>query len=179
ASMPEKPLMFRFVEEKMRSIITPQSTPGVLTPARDLQGTWISSLPGKGIQVYGKFVTGQATTTAYEHGDMELVIDSVTNNIASGKVRYTNLCVSGQTVAPKPVGTVSLPEQCIKDTGYNPITMRVSGSHLDFVPAAVSGATITMQGNFTTDIMSGTATVIMPAYGGGLKGEFHLNRRRE
>ncbi|MFA6100155.1 MAG: hypothetical protein WC750_04785 [Patescibacteria group bacterium] len=173
--MPEKPPMFRFIEDKLKSIVTPIPLIGNLTPARDLRGTWKSSLPGKGVQVYGKFVVGPSITTVYEDGDMELIIDSVKNNVASGRVRYTNLCVTGQIVAPKPVGTMVYPKQCTKDTGYSPITIRVSGSRLDFGTNTVSGATVTMQGNYTTDIITGTATVTLPAYG-ALKGEFHLNR---
>ncbi|MFA4954948.1 MAG: hypothetical protein WC641_06565 [Patescibacteria group bacterium] len=175
-SMPEKPLMFRFIEDKLNSIITPKPPLGDLTPVRDLRGTWKSSLAGKGVQVYGKFVTGPSATTIYEDGDMELIIDSVTNNLASGKFRYTNLCVTGQTAAPKPVGTFTIPKQCTKDTGYYPITIRVSGSALDFGTVTVSGATVTMQGSYTTDIMTGSMTATLPAYG-VLKGEFHLNRK--
>jgi len=174
-NMPEKPLMFSFIEEKIKSIITPKPPIGDLTPVRDLRGTWKSSLPGKGMQVYGKFTTGPGITTVYEDGDMELIIDSVKNNIASGKVRYTNLCVTVQTVAPKPIGTITVPKQCTKDSGYYPIAIRVSGSALDFGTVTVSGATATMQGTYTTDIITGSMTVTLPAYG-VLKGEFHLSR---
>ncbi|MCX6780896.1 MAG: hypothetical protein NT003_02135 [Candidatus Magasanikbacteria bacterium] len=166
-----------FIKEKMKSIITPKPPiDNVLTPARDLRGTWESSLSGKGIQVYGSFTTGPGTTTVYENGDMELIIDSVTNNVAVGKVRYTNLCVTGQTVLPKPMPSVKIPQKCTADSGYNPITIKVSGSRLDFGTVKVSGATASMQGNFTSDILSGTATVTIPAYG-ALKGEFHLSRK--
>ena len=167
----------KVIEDKMNSIITPKPPIGNLTPVRDLRGTWVSSLQGKGLQVYGKFVTGPATTTVYEDGDMELVIDSVGNNIASGRIRYTNLCATGQTVAPKPVGTIAIPKQCTNDTGYSPISIRVSGSRLDFGTVVVDGTTASMQGNYTTDIITGTATVTLPAYG-VLKGEFHLNRKQ-
>jgi hypothetical protein len=175
-SWAEKPLMFNFIDQKMKSIITPKPPIGNLTPVRDLRGTWVSSLSGKGLQVYGKFTTGSAITTVYEDGDMELVIDAVTNNIASGKVRYSNLCATGQTVAPKPVGTITIPKQCTKDTGYRPLTIRVSGSRLDFGTFVVGGVTTVMQGTYTTDIITGSATVTLPAYG-GLKGEFHLMRK--
>lgn len=173
----EKPLMFKFVEDKLKSIITPKPPIGDLTPARDLKGTWKSSLAGKGLQVYGKFTTGPAVTTVYEDGDMELIIDSVKNNIASGKIRYTNLSAWGQTVAPKPIGTINVPKIYVKDSGYMPATIRVSGSALDFGKITVSGATVNMQGGYTTDIMTGSATVNLPGYG-VLKGEFHLNRQK-
>ncbi|MDD5626094.1 MAG: hypothetical protein PHG83_02935 [Patescibacteria group bacterium] len=173
----KKPLMFGFVDKKLDSIVTPKPPIGNLTPTRDLRGIWKSSLVGKGVQVYGKFTTGPGITTVYEDGDMELIIDSVENNIASGKVRYTNLCAWGQTVAPKPLGTISVPKQCTEDSGYRPIAIRVSGSALDFGTVVTDGATFTMQGSYTTDIMTGSATVTIPAYG-VLKGEFHLMRQK-
>jgi hypothetical protein len=166
-----------FINKKLGSIVTPKPPIGNLTPARDLRGTWKSSLAKKGIQVYGKFTTGPAITTVYEEGDMELIIDSVKDNIASGKIRYLNLSVTGQTTAPKPVGTISLPKQYVKDTGYSPISIRVSSSALDFGTVVVDGAKATMQGSYTTDIMSGSMTVTLPAYG-VLKGEFHLSRQK-
>ena len=79
----KQPLMFRFIEEKLKSIITPKAPIGNLTPVRDLRGTWKSSLAGKGLQVYGKFTTGPGTTMVYEDGDIELIIDSVADNVAS------------------------------------------------------------------------------------------------
>jgi len=169
--MPEKPRMFQFVEEKMNSIITPKAPIGSLTPSRDLRGTWKSSLAGKGIQVYGKF--GPVTTTLYEDGDMEIIIDSVDNNLASGKIRYTNLCAYGQTIGPQL--KISVPKQCVSDTGYMPLQIKVSASSLNFIDTKVEGVAISMQGSYTTDIMTGSATITLPAYG-ALKGEFHLNR---
>ena len=170
----QQPLMFRFIEEKLNSIITPKPPIDDLTPARDLRGTWKSSLAGKGVQVYGKFTTGPGITTVYEDGDMELIIDSVTNNIASGKVRFTNLCASAQVTIPK-LKTITT-KQCTKDTGYLPMGIRVSGSALDFGTVSIPGATASMQGSYTTDIITGSMTVTLPAYG-TLKGEFHLMRQ--
>ena len=40
---------------------------------------------------------------------------------------------------------------------------------------AAGGATFTMQGNYTTDIISGTMTATVSPYG-QIKGEFHLMR---
>jgi hypothetical protein len=168
------PPMFKFVEEKLKSIITPAPPIGILSPVRDLRGTWKSSLAGKGLQVYGKFSTGPGTTMVYEDGDIELVIDSVQNNIASGKIRYLNLCSYGQTSAPG-IPTVTIPKQCTKDTGYSPMAIGVSGTRLDFGTVSSGGATFSMQGNYTTDIISGTMTSNIPPYG-VLKGEFHLMR---
>ncbi|MFA6447313.1 MAG: hypothetical protein WCW31_03590 [Patescibacteria group bacterium] len=170
-----QPLMYRYAEAKLNTGTVSESIVGNLTPARDLRGTWKSSLSGKGVQVTGKFITGPATTIVTENGDMELVITSVKNNIAYGKMRFTNLCATAQVSIPN-LKTFST-KQCTKDTGYRAVTIRVSSSHLDFGTVTISGAKSTMQGNFTTDIMSGTMTTTLTGYG-TLNGKFNLNRKR-
>jgi hypothetical protein len=174
-NMPAKSSLSGLVDSKLKSIVTPKPPlDGNLTPARDLKGTWKSSLSGKGLQVFGKFTTGPAITTVTEDGDMEIIIDSVENNIASGKVRYTNLTATAVATVPKLKTITTKSGQ--KDTGYLPISIRVSGSALDFGTVKTSGATFTMVGSYTTDIMSGSMTMTLPGYG-VLKGEFHLNRQ--
>lgn len=174
-SMPGNPSVSSLIDSKLKSIVTPKPPlVGNLTPARDLRGTWKSSLAGKGLQVFGKFTTGPAVTTVTEDGDMELIIDSVVNNIASGKVRYTNLTATAVATVPKLKTITTKTGQ--KDTGYLPISIRVSGSALDFGTIKTAGVTFVMVGSYTTDIMSGTATITLPAYG-VLKGEFHLMRQ--
>lgn len=170
----QQPSFFRFVDDKLKSIITPKAPIGNLTPARDLRGTWVSSLAGKGLQVYGKFETGPAITTIYEDGDLEIIIDSVENNIASGKIRFTNLCANSVTTAPN-IKTITV-KKCVPDTGYMPTTIRVSGSALDFGTINTNGASITMQGSFTTDLIHGSMTAQLSPYG-TLKGVFNLMRK--
>ena len=169
------PTLLKSVEQKLKSIKTAKPPIGNLTPARDLRGTWISSIRGKGIQLYGKFATGPGTTTIYEDGDIELIINTVSGNTASGTMRYTNLCSTGSTAVPG-YGNITVPKQCVADTGARAIQIRVSGSRLDFGTVSAGGATFSMQGNFTTDIISGTMTATTPY--GVVKGEFHLNRVR-
>ena len=171
----EIPAGLRSVEKKLKTIITPKPPIGNLTPARDLRGTWTSSIKGKGFQLYGQFATGPGTTTIYEDGDVELIISTVENNIASGTIRYTNLCTTGSTAVPG-YSNISVPKQCAADSGAQPIQIRVSGSRLDFGTISAGGGTFSMQGNFTTDIISGTMTTTTPY--GVVKGEFHLNRVR-
>ena len=168
-----KPPIFDFINDKINGIITPKPYDGNLMPARDITGTWVSSLRGKGFQLYGQFVAGGATTKAYEDGDIELKIDKVEGNIASGQIRYTNMCAWAQTTAPV-VGTITAPKQCT-NSGFSPVSIRVSSSSLDFGKISTDGVTATMQGSYTTDIMSGTMT-ITTAYG-VIKGEFHLVRQ--
>ena len=161
------------IEQKLKSIITPKPPIGDITPTRDLRGNWTSSLQGKGLQLYGKFVTGKSTTQLYEDGDIDLVIDSVVGNTASGTIRYRNLKATGTTVVPG-YGTITVPPVQYGDTGERPIQIRVSGSKLDFGTINTGDVNFTMQGNYTTDIISGTMTATT-SYG-VIKGEFHLSR---
>lgn len=171
-NMPEKPLMLSFVEEKLQSIVTPKAPIGNLTPARDLRGTWKSSIAGKGLQLFGQFVNGPTTTTIYGEEDIELIIDKVDGNIATGKTK-TSACIWGVSTAPV-IGIVQIPKTCSQDADYQPMTIRVSGSSLDFGNTVTAGGSVNMQGGFTTDIISGSATVTTPY--GLLKGALHLSR---
>jgi hypothetical protein len=161
--------------DKLNSIVVPKPPIGNLTPARDLRGTWKSSLPGKGLQLYGVIKSGPSITTVTEDGDIEIVIDDVTNGIATGKVRYTNLNVTAVTSAPK-IKTITV-KGGQKDSGYLPLTIRVSSSALDFGSQTVNGVKITMQGTYTTDIMTGSMMANMFPYG-VIKGVFHLMRKQ-
>ena len=172
----EKPLMFDSVTDKVDSIQVGKPPIGDLTPARDLTGAWDSSLKGKGFQLYGEFVVAEMTTKVYEEGDIEILIESVVDNVAYGRARFYNVTVYGQGTGP--AGTVTLPRTKMAETGLQPIQIRVSGSRLDFGSFGIAGTTGTMQGNFVTDIISGTMATTVPPYG-AIKGEFRLSRRRE
>lgn len=175
----EKSIAERFLDlvgQKIKSIVTPNAPIGNLTPVRDLRGTWISSLKGKGMQTYSQFKTGPGTTQIYQEGDIQLIITSVENNVASGTIQYTNLCTWGRTTAPK-IPTISIPKQC-SNTPVSSIGIRVSGTRLDFGSVnAGGGASFSMQGNYTTDLISGSMTGNVPPYG-VIKGEFHLMRKQ-
>lgn len=169
--------MLARVTEKINSIITPKAYPGSLSPARDIKGTWVSSLSGKGLELFGEFTAGGGVTKVYENGDVELIIEKVEGNTATGKMRVYNVCTTGQGTYPAPVGTISLPKQCYEDVGFYPVSIKVSASSLDFGMYENGSVSLNMQGNFTTDIMSGTITTNVDPYG-VIKGEFHLNRKR-
>jgi hypothetical protein len=174
----EDPQAARFLDkvtQKIDSIVTPKPPIGDLTPTRGLEGTWKSSLSGKGFQLYGRFKNGAGTVSVYEDGDMELVIDSVSGNTATGKMRVTDLGVS--TRATIPGKTVSTPRRvAVSDSGYGPMAIRVSGPSLDFGSFSSGGVSGSMQGSYTTDLMSGTMSV--QSQYGPIKGEFHLIRRK-
>ncbi len=167
--------LFDTIVQKIKDIITPGAPIGNLTPARDLTGTWVSSIKGKGFELYGKFpIAGAGTAVVYESSDVTLKITSVSGNTAKGTITYTNLCTWGSTTVSG-YGTISTPKTCV-NAGSSPISIRVSGSRLDFGTASAGGATVTMQGNFTTDLISGTMTMTSPY--GTIKGEFHLIRSK-
>lgn len=168
------PSFVKTVEKKLGSIHTPTShLTGSLSAARDLRGTWHSSISGKGFQLYGRFNTGPGITTVYEDGDITLIITAMGNGFASGTIQYTNICAQASTWVPT-YGNVTGPAQC-GNYGAQPITIGVSGSRLNFGTINTNGASFTMGGSYTTNIMSGTMT--MTTGYGVVKGEFHLIRR--
>lgn len=167
----QQPQMLQFVSQKVNEIITPKPLIGTLTPARDIRGTWSSSLRGKGFQIYGDFAVGPGSTKVYEDGDIELKIDSVENNIGNGQITYSNMCATGTTTAPG-MGTISIPKTCNPNQGAQPVTMKISASAIEFTTPEGT----VMAGSFTTDIMSGTMSLSTPS--GVLKGEFHLSRQK-
>jgi hypothetical protein len=168
-------VMSQLVDEKLESINTPAPPIGSLTPVRDLRGTWRSSLTGKGMQVYGSLATGPGTTKIYENGDIELIIKSIEDNVASGEMRFINLCANVTVSAPQisPITT----KNCMPNGGYFPARIKISGTRLDFGSGTASGVSYSMQGNYTTDIIYGTMTIALPSYG-DLKGEFNLTRAK-
>jgi hypothetical protein len=174
SKIPHQPPTLQPVEAKTTASPTPKKLTTNLSPARGLVGTWKSALPKKGIQISGTFTVGPGTATGNEYGDVELIIDSVKNNIAYGKVRFTNMCATVKLTIPK-MNTITN-TQCTPDTGFQPQTVRVSSSALIFNTISVKGATVTMSGSYTTDIMTGNMTMTMPGYG-VLKGTFHLIRQ--
>ena len=147
-----------------------------ISPARDLRGTWISGLSGKGFQLNGQFTAGKSVTTVYEDGDIELIITEVKDNIAYGTIRFYNVCAWGFTIAPI-VGKISVPKQCINDSGPQPTQIRVSSSALDFGTVNSGGVIATMSASFTTDLIHGTMSATVAPYG-QVKGVFNLNRQR-
>jgi hypothetical protein len=171
-----RPDWFGFIDEKLKSIKTPMSgLTSSLSPVRDLRGTWKSSLAGKGFQVFGRIEAGTSVTTIYEDGDIEIIIEDVVNNTATGKIRYTNVVAKSVTTAPniKPITVELKPE----DTGYLPISIAINGTALDFGTVATDGVTISMKGMYLTDILSGTMTATVEG-SGELKGVFTLNRQK-
>lgn len=144
-----------------------------IAPAYNLKGTWISTSQGKGIQLQGQFTTASSSTKVYEDGDIELIINSVERSIASGTIHFTNMCLSGETTVPGRK-SISIPKQCISDSGTQPISIKVIDGRLDFGTVKAGNLAFTMQSNFTNDTILGSITVTTPY--GNLQGEFHLTR---
>lgn len=165
------PSFVSLVDQKLKTIVTPRAPIGNLSVVRDLRGTWFSSIRGKGFQLYGQFATGPGTTHIYEDGDITLVINTVQNNVALGTIHYSNISAYGTTSVPG-YGNINVPRQYTGDAGTQPIRIGVSGTRLNFGSMSTNGATFSMQGNYTTSLISGTMTATTPY--GAIKGEFHL-----
>jgi len=171
-----EPFDWSQIGDKIKSIVVPKAPIGNISPARDIRGTWISSLSKKGFQLYGRFEVPGSVSNIYENGDVELIIDDITDNIATGQMRYFNVCGHGQTIAPPPIGTINVPEKCIADTGFAPVNIRITGSALDFGTVVNDDISATMQATFTSDMIAGTMAVETP--NGIIKGPFNLMKKK-
>jgi hypothetical protein len=145
----------------------------LVTPVSGLIGTWQSSVAGKGMEVRSETMIGPTAMKIYQAGDIELIIDSVKDNTATGQIRLTNFCVSAEATAAGI--TTTIPEQCVEDSRYSPLVIKVSGSELDFGTATIEDVTTSMQGSYTANTMTGTMTITNPAFG-VLEGEFNLRK---
>lgn len=168
-----RPPIVSYVEDRLRNTTPIEAPIGDITPTRDLRGTWVSSLPGKGLELFGQYTAGDATVTVYQDGDIELQIEALEGNTAVGYMRLFNVCTSGLVAGPQ--GSSAIPETCM-DTGVQPIVIHVTGSRLDFGTITAGGVTTTMQGNYTADLISGTVSAPLPPYG-KIEGLFHLMRQ--
>jgi len=140
-------------------------------------GTWVSANPGQAIYLFGQFKTpGDALTTIYEQGDMELMIDKVEKDSVSGTMRISNFCASGFTTAPV-VGEVIIPKTCVPDSGTNPIKIPINDYKLEFGTVKVGDITADMSGAIANDVIYGTMTIKYQPYG-DIKGTFMLQRQK-
>lgn len=176
----QRPGLFGSAETKVRSVAD-EVLPGQLAPARDLRGTWASSLSGKGIQIYGEgHGTQGGTVRVYYDADFVLRITSVEDNVAHGEARMFNGTLYGEVTDVPAVGTIPVPRQEFPDSGFQPMTIRVHGSSLDFDTLSVAGITVTMSGTFVEDGIvgwGGGGNSTMAGYGGVVtKAELHLTR---
>jgi len=143
-------------------------------PANSLIGTWVSSVKGKGMQGSGKIVLPKFTTQLEMSGDVNLVIKTVADNIASGIISYSNLCtVSTVTMPGKPAA--AKPPQCVSGESKE-VQLHVNGNALTFAGQTSTGANVSFTGNYTNDTMSGAFT-IAGSYG-DMKGTFSLERAK-
>lgn len=173
----QQPQVFESVEAKIRSVLHMEG----LTPARDLRGTWASSLSGKGIRMYGEgHGTQGGTVKVYDDADFVLRIDSVEGNVARGAARMFNETLYGEVTGVPMVGTIPIPRQTPPDTGFQPVTIRVEGSSLVFETVSVGGISVGMNGTFVEDNLvgwGGGGNATMAGYGGVVvKVEMNLTR---
>jgi hypothetical protein len=153
----------------------PAAESGNSSAADSLIGTWVSAVQGKGMQASGKVETSRATTQLNLSGDIVVVIDKVSDNIASGTITYNNLCSTSIVSVPGKT-EVSEPPQCI-DGNARPVSLQISGNTLKFDSTTATGGDISFVGNYTKDTVSGTFT--RASSYGKLDGTFSLVRAKK
>jgi hypothetical protein len=173
-----KPDLPEYIDARLRSIGVTSAPIGDITPARDLRGTWASSLSGKGVQLFGTGVSPQGGNVRVQaQADWILRVDSVEDNVATGAVRMLNYTSSGEVTGVPGVGTIAIPRQTLPDTEFQPVTFRVTGSALDFGSIAVGGAAATVQGSFTEDFITGWGGATLAGFDNvSVRTEIHLTR---
>jgi len=144
--------------------ISTASTPNS-TSTSELIGTWVSAVSGKGMQGLGKITF---SGTAYQigfTGDINLVIEKVENNLGTGTITFSNLCLT----------TDAKPAQCIK-TYSQPAVMQISGNTINYTGPTMLGASLSLSGTYTNDSISGTFT--RTSSSGKINGTFNLARTK-
>jgi hypothetical protein len=143
----------------------PISTSGLI-------GTWVSSVPKKGMQGSGK---GTLNGTNYKinfTGDINLVVQKVENNVGTGTITFSNLCLVATVTTPgKP--DVVRPAQCLKSY-TEPAVMQINGNAIKYTGPTVLGASISLTGTYTNDSFSGTFE--RTSTSGTANGTFDLTR---
>lgn len=166
------------VYQRLREAGLPVPPIGNITPARDLRGTWSSSLTGKGFQMFGTGTAPQGgLVRVFVDADVILRIDRVEDNIATGEARWLNHTTYGEVTGVPIVGTISIPRQTLPDTAFQPITFRVTGSALDFGTVIAGGAVATLQESFTEDMLTGWGGGTVAGFDNiSVRSEMHLTR---
>jgi hypothetical protein len=146
------------------------------SPASDnvLVGTWVSSVKGKGMQASGEVKISGATSKFNLSGDVEVSIQKVVGNTASGTITFNNLC-SIKTVSVPGKDDVSEPPQCINGSS-KPVELQINGNAISFQSQAETGANISFTGNYANDSVSGTFT--RESSYGKMDGTFNLVRAK-
>jgi hypothetical protein len=140
--------------------------------ASSLVGTWGSAAAGKGVQGSGEVMISGKSYQLSLHGDVDLVIQKVTDSAAIGTIAYNNLCLT--TVVSAPGQTpITKPAQCVSSAAV-PATIQINGSTLTFTGKSELGSDISFTGSFENGTITGTFTR-MSSYG-KISGSFDLVR---
>lgn len=146
---------------------TPAQSQAVTTLDSGLVGNWVSSVSGKGMQGSGKVAFRGTTYQITFTGDINLVVQKVENNIGTGTITFSNLCLTTPGVNKGP--------QCLKSY-TEPAVMQISGNTIKYVGKTVLGAGISLTGTYTNDSFSGT--FIRTSTSGTINGTFSLARAK-
>lgn len=149
------------------------NTPTVNTSSTSdngLVGTWISSTKGKGMQGSGK-VTYNGTAYKVDFtGDINLAVQKVENNVGTGTITFSNLCLVA-TISVPGKSDVKRPAQCLKSY-TEPAVMQINGNNIKYEGQTVLGASISLTGTYTNDSFSGT--FVRTSTAGTTNGTFNL-----
>jgi hypothetical protein len=153
---------------------TPNTSIGNSTQANDLIGTWVSSVQGKGMQGSGNLTISGVAVQINFTGDVDLVIQKVENNIATGTLAFTNFCSSKVTSVPGKPDVIGQ-AQCLSGNKV-PAYLQIDGNKITYTGETILGASVTLNGTYTSDSISGTFT--RTSSYGNINGTFNLVRAK-
>lgn len=136
----------------------------LLNPARDLTGTWKSSILGEGLVLEPKYNPPHRF-----HYDVKLEL-AQTGNEVTGSL-WTMLWKVDQLDPNNPYPSFDY----VWSPSY-PVSGQISSSSIEF-KVTIPDMTLTFEGSFTTDLMSGQVKGYQPSLEMWYVGEFHLIKR--
>lgn len=144
------------------------ATPNINSTSSDeLVGAWASSVQGKGMQGSGKVVFQGTSYQINFTGDVNLNIQKVENNVGTGTIAFSNLCLTTTGVNKK--------AQCLKSYTESAV-MQIVGNTINFTGQTVLGANLSLTGIYTNDSISGT--FVRTSTSGKINGTFDLIRAK-
>lgn len=156
-----------FTSSSQQASVANNNAPAHLPKISDFTGTWVSVEAGKGIQATGEFTLGKTTSQITLSGDVQVVIQKIENNVASGTVAYNNVCYTTSTdKQPK----------CV-NISAKPVELQINGDKLTFNGPTSTGGTDSFNGTYADGVVSGTFTREGPY--GKLSGTFSMVHQKD
>ena len=149
------------------------------TQKKSLAGTWDSSVKGKGMQGSGEIITANANTKINVTGDVNLVIEKVENNIASGTISYNNVCYT-LVISMPGKSDISEPSKCISISSKQ-IEAKITDNTISSGGNSDDNDNVSLLGNYTNNTISGTftKTISVGKFDEKISGTFNLARAKD